>query len=191
MSQQQIESRDDAIFEAAAGSAHATSLARHWLDATGGRLTPRKSDIRPEQLGRSVARIIIYDYVDRDTIRFRLAGTYFRSVHGRELTGTNFLALMTGEDRVRTSKRLFHMIGHPCGILTVNTSRFESGQSGEFRSFGLPLIDDEGRVTHSIHISDYLGGAPIPAFGKVDRMGAASSRWIDIGAGVPEEPPVI
>lgn len=154
-------------------------------------MVPRKGDIRPEQLGRSVARIIIYDYEDRDTIRFRLAGTYFRGVHGRELTGTNFLDLMTGEDRARTSKRLFGMIGHPCGILTVDTSRFESGRAGEFLSFGLPLTDDEGRVVHSIHISDYLGSPTIPAFGKVDRMGAASSRWIDIGADVPEEPPVV
>ncbi|WP_416898490.1 MAG: PAS domain-containing protein [Minwuia sp.] len=183
--------RLEALRAANPGSSHADALARHWLEAAGGRLLPRKRDIRPERLGRALARVIIYDFEHRDMIRFRLAGSYFRSIHGRDLTGSNYLDLMRGDDRRKAAERLFRMVEHPCGILTTNTNRFEKGREGEFRAFGLPLTDDEGRVTHSIHVSDYMSGPAIPAFGKVESMGAAASTWIDIGAGVPAlAPPV-
>jgi len=183
--------RDAALFAAAAGSPYAEALARHWLQAAGDRIAPRKSDFRPELMGRFLTRVIIYEYENPGVIRFRLAGTYFREIHGRELTGTNFLDLMQGKDRQNASSRLFGMTGWPCGVHTINTSQHESGHPGEFRSFGLPITDNDGRFVHSIHVSDFLGDDAGPDPGKIRSMGAISSHWIDIGAGVPATPPPV
>jgi hypothetical protein len=170
-------------------SDRAQKLLGHWLDAANGRLLPRKTDLRPEKLGRTLAYILIYDYRDRDDIHIRLAGSSFRAIHKRELTGTNFLDMTSGADRTAASARLFGMMDHPCGILATNTSTFASGMVGRFLSFGLPLADRNGQPRYSIHVSEYISGDTSSMYGGVERLAAAEARYVDIGAGVPDFKP--
>jgi hypothetical protein len=172
-------------------SPYAVQLAEHWLEISGSNVLPRKRDLRPEGLGRMLANILIYEFVDRDLIRFRLAGSSFRVVHGRELTGTNFLDMMRTGNREAASRRMFGMLNHPCAILTVSTVQFVTGRTGEFLSFGLPLTDDTGTPRYSVHVSEYMSGDTLPSYGEVETMGAVRPSYIDIGAGIPDfEPPV-
>lgn len=166
-------------------SRNARKLAGQWLEAAGERMIPRKRDLRPECIGRALANILIYEYESREMIRFRLAGSAFRVIHGKELTGTNFLDLIPEAGRHAASLRLHSMIGHPCGITVVNTVRFASGRKGEFRSVGLPMTDDQGVARYSIHISEYLSGRTLPSYGEVESLGAAQPAYLDLGAGIP------
>lgn len=169
----------------------APALVLHWLEAAGDRLAPAKADLRPEEFGAAMAMMVIFEYPDRDTVRFRLAGSYFRETHGRELTGTNFLDLMTPQDRAAARRRMVQMVERPCGLMVHNTGTYANGRTVIFKTFALPLSDDEGRCRFTIHVSEFDGDRPLPSEGDVVSMGVKSAVWIDIGAGVPEDPPPV
>lgn len=171
-------------------SANAQRLLAHWRDVAGARIMPQKNDIQPETLGRVLKHILIYEYHDQDHIQIRLAGSSFRAIHGRELTGTNFLDLAKREERQKMSDRLHAQLKHPCGLFAMSTTGFASGSTGYFQAFGLPLADETGTPRFSIHVSEYLSGDALPSFGGVTSSGATSAKYVDIGAGIPDfEPP--
>lgn len=176
---------------AGAATDRAEKLYRHWRKAAGDRIMPAKSDLRPEMLGRVLPSIVLYEYHNPELIQFRVAGSSFRAIHGRELTGTNFLDMMKGDDRRKTWNRMHALLSFPCGILTTNTALFESGSRGFYRSYGLPLADADGTPKFTIHVSEYVSGDTLPSFGKVIRMGAAEANYLDIGAGIPDFTPPI
>ncbi|WP_416898489.1 MAG: PAS domain-containing protein [Minwuia sp.] len=164
---------------------HADELVAHWCEMAGDLPAPRRRDLRPEALRRSLPYLVIFDYTDRDTITFRLAGTSFWEHHEGELTGRNFLDLQEDGSREAASRRLFGMLEHPCGIASVNSTLFESGQCGRYLIVALPLLDDDGQVAHSIHVTQYDGQIHLPSHGRLRSMGVEHARYIDIGFGIP------
>lgn len=172
-------------------STSAPALVLHWLEAAGQRLVPAKADLRAEEFGAAMSMMVIFEYPDRETVRFRLAGSYFRETHGRELTGTNFLDLMTPQDRAAARLRMVQMVERPCGLMVHNTGSYANGRSVIFKTFALPLTDEENRCRYTIHVSEFDGDRPLPSEGGVVSMGVESAEWIDIGAGTPEVPPPV
>lgn len=166
------------------------TLTSHWLDIALDELVPRKSSFRPELVAPVLANIFMYEYHGPDHIEFRVAASLLREVHGRELTGSNYMDMMDEPDRSRAARRLFGMVDHPCGILVINRATFGTGTTGDFSSYGLPMQGDDGSVRFSIHVAEFLGDGHLPYHSGITGMAAVEARYIDIGAGIPDfDPP--
>lgn len=80
---------------------HASSreLFGYWDRIRGGEPAPARNDIEPSDIRRILADTFILEVVNRESYIVRLAGTRICSIYGREVKGTDFLDLWSGEDR--------------------------------------------------------------------------------------------
>lgn len=83
------------------GMKHATTreLFDYWNRMRGGERAPLRSAIEPSDIRRILGEMFILEVLDRDSYSVRLAGTRVCAVYCREMKGTNFLDLWSGEDR--------------------------------------------------------------------------------------------
>lgn len=162
-------------------------LADAWLDFAGDRVTPARRDIDPSRLVEVLPNIVILQYAEPDTIRFRLAGTDFFTTFDREVTGQSYLDVIPPDQREATRRRLFTTVRHPCGLLAVLGKAGSERDRDRLESFGLPLRNDAGDIEFTIHHADYL--EPVRDIERISmaQVRAAAAAWVDIGRGVPGE----
>jgi len=82
------------------------TLYRYWDELRGARPAPNRSEIDPGRIRSLLGDTFILESVDKDTYRYRLAGTRLCSVHCRELKGRNFLRGWNDEDRMAMATML-------------------------------------------------------------------------------------
>ena len=66
-------------------------LFAYWNEVRGSRVAPRRFEIEPSRISEILPETFILERLDRETYRFRLAGTRICEEFGQELRGTNFL----------------------------------------------------------------------------------------------------
>ncbi len=71
----------------------------YWNRVRGVERAPHRSAIEPSDIRRVLADTFILEVLDRERLNVRLAGTRVCAIYGRELKGTNFFDLWTGDDR--------------------------------------------------------------------------------------------
>lgn len=129
----------------------------------------------------------IYDVVDGGkSLPLRLFGTGLVSFNGGDLTGKDFLMSAEPELRDTITYTVRKQIEHPCGRTDIREVASSSGKSVETHSLSLPLGTDEGKPPSVVLFLDYK-----ETIGYGETLGAvlemSSIRWVDIGAGVPED----
>lgn len=75
------------------------TLYQYWDELRGSRIAPNRSEIDPGRIRTLLGDTFILEAVDKDTYRYRLAGTRLCSTHCRELKGRNFLRGWGDQDR--------------------------------------------------------------------------------------------
>ncbi len=85
----------------AAGMKHATTreLYEYWNRVRGSERAPLRSAIEPSDIRRILAETFILEAAGRDELLVRLAGTRVCAIYCREIKGTNFIDLWSGQDR--------------------------------------------------------------------------------------------
>jgi hypothetical protein len=80
---------------------HATTreLYDYWNRVRGGERAPLRSAIEPSDIRQILGEMFILEVGGRDNYFVRLAGTRVCALYCREIKGTNFLDLWSGEDR--------------------------------------------------------------------------------------------
>ncbi len=80
---------------------HATTreLYDYWNRLRGDASAPLRSSVEPSDIRRILAETFILEVGGREEYAVRLAGTRVCSIYCREIKGTNFLDLWSGEDR--------------------------------------------------------------------------------------------
>ncbi len=66
-------------------------LDAYWTEVRGNLRAPRRRDIQPARIGAMLLDSFILECADRDTFRFRLAGTRVCARFGTNLRAANFL----------------------------------------------------------------------------------------------------
>jgi hypothetical protein len=149
-------------------------LYAYWNRVRNGRIAPCRFEIDPAKIAALLPETFIVAYAGRPSILFRLAGTKICDQFGRELRGTDFMDLWTGNDREAADS----LIG---GILRdggVGHGRFRAttatGRQAEFELVLLPLIHNGtiinrllGAVT-AIDPPFWLGSEPLERLEFVD-----------------------
>ena len=139
------------------------SLYAYWNEVRSNRLAPRRFEIEPSQIGTLLPNTFILEKTDRETFRFRLAGTAICEQFGQEFRDTNFLAGWDEEDQISLS-RLLAVVTQQGGVAVLEIE----GQSAAkhcvtFEIILLPLVhtrDTIDRIMGSITpqtTPDWLG----------------------------------
>lgn len=75
------------------------TLYQYWDELRGSRIAPNRSEIDPGRIRTLLGDTFILEAIDKDTYRYRLAGTRLCSTHCRELKSRNFLRGWGDQDR--------------------------------------------------------------------------------------------
>ena len=116
------------------------TLYGYWNEIRAGRLAPKRFEIEPSQIAGLLPDTFILERIDKETSRFRLAGTRICETFGTEFRGENFFDLVGPEDRV-TLQRQFSVIAAQgaVGVFALK-SETESGKSIDLEMLLLPLM---------------------------------------------------
>lgn len=114
-------------------------LFNYWNEVRAGRVAPRRFDIEPARISPILADTMMLELAEKDTYRFRLAGTRLCEHFTTELRGASFLDLWDEPAR----ERLADLLRHVADLGAVATMEFDvvtnEGRSAEFEAIVLPL----------------------------------------------------
>lgn len=164
-------------------------LYEYWLSLPRTGCLPVRSSVDPEALIDILPTIRILEWVPPDQLRVRLLGTGQVDRMGRDITGANYFDLLSEAGRKRSVRNTELMFSKPCGLLTLREERYENGDIDTVERLSLPLRHEERGTPHLIGTSAPLVEKKL----DLDRgkrfldTPIISYRFIDIGAGIPEE----
>lgn len=164
-------------------------LSVFWEEARGDRPLPNANEIDPAQIAYILKDVAILDVIDETTVQYRLAGTAIAERMGEDPTGNNLIEMTAPESRATVSKILHLIVSQPVGALAAYENIYNTGKRAIVESLYLPLQKSEGQSdrivsVHSIEktltYEDEQPNSTVAA--KILKL-----KWIDIGAGVPED----
>ena len=151
-----------------------------------------RRDLLPmRSLAPMLANITMTEYVDNDTIIFRIAGENIKDRLGFNPAGRNTLDLIAQEKRDEAVALHDVIINHPCGSYVVYESVFQSGRRAKSESITFPLRKDASTDTFfflSYHLHHEATG--FTEVGEPTALGLSEilKELIDIGFDYPEVP---
>lgn len=120
-------------------------LYEYWDSLRGERPAPDRGEIEPGRIRAVLGDTFILELVDRDTYRFRLAGTRLCALHCRELKNRNILRGWSNEDREALATLLAAVTEDAAAAVIGVTGFTERKQSVDMEMLLLPLhIPGEG-----------------------------------------------
>lgn len=156
-----------------------------------GRSIGRRDLLPMRALAPMLANITMTEYVDEDTIIFRIAGENITDRLGFNPAGRNTLDLIAQEKRDEAIALHSVILNHPCGSYVVYESIFQSGRKAKSESITFPLQKDassDTRFFFSYHVHHEATG--FSEVGEPTALGLSEihTELIDIGFGSPEVP---
>ncbi len=110
-------------------------------------------------------------------LRVRLAGTQVERIYGRSLTGSYLEELDWGVYSTRIFHSLNRMADDGIGHFLDAAAMIQPRLSRRVRRLGLPLSDDQTRVSHLVLLAYYEFNASAPEY--------FHELWLDDGPGAP------
>lgn len=160
-----------------------------WQKWRNGKPVPTAADIRPEDMGKALASLIVLEIDLPDRAIYRLVGSKHDRLAERSLKGANFFDFITPEERAVMIKRTIDCYMHTCGALTITKIIRESGAETSVRTLWLPIkpaTPDERQKAYAALDVDGPGSAAgndpmllIPMDGEF--------YYVDVGCGAPPD----
>lgn len=130
--------------------------------------------------------IILEEAGDQHIIRFM--GTLRTEVWGKDLTGTNALALMKPGVALAARRNMHTMCEHPCGMYHMSHYITPTGREVHMENVTVPVGNDPGLPRRLLNFIEEIS---MIAYGEPrgEILGATQRTWLDIGAGIPKKAP--
>lgn len=166
-------------------------LCEFWDEVRGDRLLPNASDIDPSQIAYILKDIAILDVIDPMNILYRLAGTGIAERMGEDPTGNNLIEMTAPETRAMVSKILYMIVSHPVGAIATYENVYSTGKRSVVESLYLPLQKTEGQSDRivSVHSREKTVTYEDEQAHSTVAAKILELKWIDLGAGIPDEIP--
>jgi hypothetical protein len=142
-------------------------------------------------LAPMLANITMTEYVDNDTIVFRIAGENIKDRLGFNPAGCNTLDLIAQEKRDEAVALHDVIINHPCGSYVVYESVFQSGRRAKSESITFPLRKDAHTNSFfflSYHLHHEVTGVAVAGEPTALGLSEIQTELVDIGFGAPDMP---
>lgn len=168
---------------------HQTFLT-HWKSLRQpGELVVSSADFLDNPHALLAPNVLILDVHDDDVI-VRLIATAIVERWGVDLTGKSMFTAHMPMKREDTLFNFNSVIDKPCGLLSVNNTRTSGGRAVVSETLSLPLSVLPGRPKRLINYSRLID--PMEEDERSEEVAAYEHQeWIDIGAGVPDETPLM
>jgi hypothetical protein len=160
------------------------ALWSYWSSIRAGGLVPHRKDFDPMAIVRQLPIVSLIERQAPMLWPIRLVGTEIVNRSG-ELTGRNFLDLVTLEQRAEQDRRLADLLEQPCGSISLRTNVRRVGTSYLVRTVTLPLRDADGRVRMLIATNEQIEHDVLAPKSALGQLRIAERRFLDIGAGTP------
>lgn len=143
------------------------ALYSYWNDLRGTRLAPKRFEIEPSRIAGFLPDTFILELIDRETLRFRLAGTRICEAFGTELRGMNLFELLAEADRPTLQRQISLVTSYGAvGVFEISASNGK-GLSAAFEVLLMPLTHLRDRVDRflgsiaPIDKPNWLGSVPL------------------------------
>jgi len=150
---------------------------------------PPRAAIKPGQIVKWLASLLILEDGGDGTWPVRLAGTALYQRFGVEITGRDYCSLMPETYRPRTLAGLREIVDRPAGRWSITEVTYDQGTYRLAEGTGFPVTGGPGQgrqvVILTIGRELRLEGQPV-APGLLISATQLRSQWIDIGAGLPD-----
>lgn len=156
---------------------------RYWRDLEPQAKIPHLSRLldKPDPLIHPWLNIV--DVVTEASQPVRFAGTRLVSYFGKDLTGSNFLEILSAQARPIIQWAHREIIARPCGTYHQAICSTQSGREFELLAMGLPLRRSEEASSVAWLLEPHKTvnyGELHVLVQKVDRW-----TWLDLGSGIP------
>jgi len=159
-----------------------------WLGWRDGRLLPDHRNVDPAVLKGILPYVVILEVRAEDQVIIRLAGSAYREMFGRELTGLNLVDLSRGNDRRQGAYRNHAAATWPCGRHAETSFMYSKGIPDTFEFLSLPLAPNApGEPPKLINAMESVLGRrwQNESVAFISARPGDFSRFVDIGAGIP------
>lgn len=149
------------------------ALFDYWNAMRAGRIAPLRSEIEPGAIRRLLPHIFILERHEKQSYRFRLAGTGMCSAYGMEFRGHNFLSMWQDDCSESLDKALREVTGNGNIAIIEYTATTNDHREVSFEMILMPLAQENGAITRVL-------GAAVPMDERVwigERL--LARQWID------------
>ena len=152
-------------------------------------LVPDRRSFDPMAIARILPVVSLLERKGEDEWRFRLVGSELDRRWGRSLTGVRYRDIASPEAAAVVCREFAAVVEYPCASWSIRCVEYDSGRRAGIEALRLPLRGRDGRLGLILSCSGDPGARPVH---DADRprtlLRVVRQRFIDIGAGVPEEP---
>jgi hypothetical protein len=134
------------------------ALHAYWLELKKERACPTRGEIEPRAIKNILSNIFLMEWIDRDIVLFRIAGTKLCAAFDREFRGMNALTMMQGDSRRMLRTLIDNVVMTPCPGLMIAEAETLSGAKLECEILFLPLANDRGEIRKVIGTAHAPGG---------------------------------
>ena len=156
----------------------------------GSAIAPRRASVRIDDIQKELPHVSVAEVISPDLCKFCVAGTALCEAVGIELTGLDYFDFTTPEARPLRLARTSHMAGMPCGCHFVFPFLYRSGKVVPTEVLSLPVLPNDlsaPRQIFTIAISKEQTRLMGPHDNPLQFPEAEGFRFIDVGAGVPDD----
>lgn len=158
---------------------NALTLFRYWQNVRGEAAAPQQRNLRPSEMKDLLPGVFVLQRFDAHHFVFRLAGTGYCALFGREFRTQNILALFQGPARKYLSVLLDRVIGLPCGGVAQTRAETLSGDHCLLEYLFLPLADSDGRINRILGTANVTDWGTASHYDRFARQGLLSLQVLD------------
>ena len=168
--------------------ANSRAIVNYWQALRGRANAPMQRDLRPADIKTALPQLFVLQRFDADHFVFRLAGTGYCSLFGREFRMQNILSIAQGPQRRYLGLMLDRVLDLPCmGIADVRIETL-SGLHAEMEYIFLPLADADGRINRLLGTANIVDWGSASVYDRFARQSLTALQIKDIADLPPAEP---
>lgn len=135
-------------------------LRDYWDSKRGGRLMPRRQDIKPAEIVSLLPNVLLVDVEKPLRLRYRLIGTRIAETMGRDSTGKYYDEIYDGELLEDIYFSFRHLIDRRQPLRTFGEAFYEDKNIYSYETMNLPLSDGGDDVDRVLGMIVFHFGPP-------------------------------
>jgi len=166
---------------------NAQTLYRHWQRLRAGSPAPQQRALHPADIKEVLPQIFVLQRFDPDHYVFRLAGTGYCALFGREFRTQNILALFQGPARKYLSVFFDRVVSLPCGGIAETRAETLAGEHCLIEHVFLPIADSDNRINRILGIANVTDWGTASVFDRFARQTIFALKVLDPSSAAPVE----
>jgi hypothetical protein len=164
---------------------NARTLLRYWHEVRRDSPAPQQRLLKPSDMKDLLPSLFVLQRFDPDHFVFRLAGTGYCAMFGREFRTQNILALFQGPARKYLSVLLDRVISLPCIGVAQARAETLAADHCELEYLFLPLADADARINRIIGIVNVTDWGTASVYDRFARQNLLSLQVMDPAGPLP------